>query len=292
MPNKYFLTIILGFFILLYPHQLNAIVQSFAIIGDAGRITSNSNSVKNSIRRAEVQNLILPGDNLYGGSYETVWRGWDYFDFGVVAIGNHNGGYRNEIDYFDMPGEFYSKEYEGGIRFLVLNSDNLNNVANQIKWLENELQKDATVTFLVWHHPSYTFGDHTWTDKKQFQIAARKLIHRYSDKISAVLVGHDHIAALYCSDEVPFIVSGAVQETTPPRTRNYKAEDGTMISTKWSYPNTPTWARLDINTEKQLVKISFIKASNDAVMFKTKFREAPKRNICLGSSGYVNDLYH
>lgn len=255
--------------------------QSFAVIGDAGRITSGSNSVRNSILRSGVRNLVLPGDNLYSGTYEGVWKSWSDFDFSVVAIGNHNKGYQNEINFFDMPGEFYSKEYDGGLRFLVLNSDNTLNIERQMKWLERELQKEASITFLVWHHPSYTLGDHSWDGKIKFQNTARRLIRQYSSKISAVLLGHDHIAAFYCADNVPLILSGAIQETTQPVTRNYKAEDGVKISTKWVFPqSTPTWVRLDVDAESQSVVVKYIRASDNKVMFKSRLDEANKSSIC------------
>lgn len=255
--------------------------KSFAVIGDAGRITIGSNSVRSSILGSGVRNLILPGDNLYSGTYDDVWKSWSDFDFSVVAIGNHNNGYQTEINFFDMPGEFYSKEYDGGLRFLVLNSDNPNNVTRQMKWLERELQKEASITFLVWHHPSYTLGAHSWDGKVKFQTAARSLISQYSSKISAVLLGHDHIAAFYCADNVPLILSGAVQETTQPITRNYKADNGVEISTKWVFPqSTPTWVRLDVDTEMQSVVVKYIRASDNKVMFKSKLDEANKISIC------------
>jgi len=255
--------------------------QSFAVIGDAGRITSGSKSVRNSILQAGVRTLVLPGDNLYSGTYENVWKSWSDFDFSVVAIGNHNNGYQNEINFFDMPGEFYSKEYDGGLRFLVLNSDNTLNVDRQMKWLERELQKEASITFLVWHHPSYNLGAHSWDGKLKFQTAVRSLIRQYSSKISAVLLGHDHIAAFYCADNIPLILSGAVQETTQPVTRNYKAENGVNISTKWVFPqSTPTWVRLDVDTENKSVVVKYIRASDNKVMFKSKLDEENKISIC------------
>lgn len=267
---------------LLFSPKIMAANLSFAIIGDAGKITSSAKSVQSSIRRAGVQNLILPGDNLYESTYENVWKSWSGLDFSVVAIGNHNGGYKKEIDFFKMPSEYYSQEFAGGLRFLVLNSDNTKNVASQMKWLEGELQKEAPMTFLVWHHPSYTFTSaHKWEEKAQFQIAARSLMHRYSTNITAVLFGHDHIAAFYCANEIPIIISGAVQETRIPETKNYKANDATEISAKWVLPpNTPTWARLDIDMENLSVNVSYVRASDNKVMFSTKLDEANKSSIC------------
>lgn len=262
--------------------QASAGILSFAVIGDAGKINGNSKSVQASIRRADVQNLVLPGDNLYSGSYSEVWKSWSDLDFSVVAIGNHNKGYDNELEYFDMPGEYYSRTFEDGVRFLVLNSDNSGNVSEQMRWLEGELQKDAAMTFLVWHHPTYTLTSfHKWEEKSKFQKEARTLIHRYSSRITALILGHDHIAAFYCADDIPLIVSGAVQETRTPETLNYKAEDGTQVKAQWVFPaNTPTWARMDIDGEGQTLTVSYIRASDDKVMFRSQLSDVPKSSIC------------
>ncbi len=276
----------LSFFASLAAVNVQAATQSFAVIGDAGRTNSNSASVRSSIARSGIQDLVLPGDNLYSGSYENVWRPWSDFKFSVVAIGNHNNGYQNEINFFAMPSEYYAKTFPGGLRFLVLNSDNTKNVTEQMNWLEGELQKDAVMTFLVWHHPPYTLTSvHNWQEKARFQTAARALMKEYSNKITAVLLGHDHMGAFYCADEIPLIVSGAVQETRPRETRNYIADDQTSISAKWVFPaNTPNWARLDVDAAGKTVGVSFIRASDDKVLFSTQLSEAPQSSICRSAS--------
>src|SRR4051794_15662267 len=88
-----------------------ASADTFAVIGDAGKINSNADSVRESIQRQKVHRLILPGDNLYHKTYTKVWQAWRDLSmtFDVVAIGNHNDGYAEEVRYFDMPGEYYSK---------------------------------------------------------------------------------------------------------------------------------------------------------------------------------------
>lgn len=256
--------------------------QSYAIIGDAGRWNSNSKTVHDSIRRVGVKQLVLPGDNIYEGSYEEHWKAWKGLEFSVVAIGNHNNGYQQEIDFFKMPGEYYSRSFDGGVRFLVLNSDNKKNVEQQKVWLENELQKTSKMTFLVWHHPPYTVTSmHKWDEKPDFQLAMRSLMQRYSDKITAVLVGHDHLGAFYCLDKMPMIVSGAVQDTRNPETFNYQAEDKVRVQSKWVYPkDTPVWARLDVDSDKNRLSIKFIKAADDSVLFSTDLSENPRSNIC------------
>lgn len=257
--------------------------QSFAIVGDAGRWNSKSKSVRDSIKRLGINQLVMPGDNIYEGSYEEHWTPWNGFSFPVVAIGNHNNGYQREIDFFKMDGEYYSRTL-GGARFLVLNSDNRKNVESQKAWLEKELQKDtdAKLTFLVWHHPPYTVTSvHSWEEKYDFQVAMRSLIRRYGDKISAILVGHDHIGAFYCLDKMPMVVSGAVQDTRKPENFNYQADDKVQVAAKWVYPeNTPVWSRLDLDADNERFSIKFIRASDDSVLFSSELSESPLSNIC------------
>ncbi len=256
--------------------------QSFAIIGDAGLWNGNTESVRDSIRRNKVTQLVLPGDNVYWGTYDQQWKAWTGFDFSVVAIGNHNNGYKREIDYFKMSGEYFSKTFADGVRFLVLNSDNDRNVEEQRVWLEKELEKDSPMTFVVWHHPPYTVTSlHRWEEKYKFQVAMRSILKRYENKITALLVGHDHIGAFYCLDKMPMIVSGAVQETRFPETKNYQANDKVNVNAKWVFPfNTPVWARLDIEPNSEKFSVKFIRASDDKVLFSSELSENPRKNIC------------
>jgi len=94
-----FAPLCLSFFAALAAINVQANTQAFAVIGDAGRTNSNSVSVRNSIARSGIQDLILPGDKLYSSPYENVWRPWSSFK-SVVAIGNPNDGYQNEINFF------------------------------------------------------------------------------------------------------------------------------------------------------------------------------------------------
>ena len=57
--------------------------------------------------------------------------------YDVVAIGNHNGGYKQEMQYFQMPAEQYSTVIDQA-RFIVLNSDNDSSGPAQAQWLDRE----------------------------------------------------------------------------------------------------------------------------------------------------------
>lgn len=254
-----------AFFTIIFSITLSTYAQNeFAVIGDAGRLNSNSKSVMKSILELGVNQLIMPGDNLYNSTYEKVWQPWvdENFEFSVVAIGNHNSGYSKEMQFFKMPNEFYKKSI-GFADFLVLNSDNTKNIKEQMEWLEQELQDAGPIVFLVYHHPTYTISKvHKWTEKKAFQESLAPLLKKYRSKITALFVGHDHLASLIHFGDLPVILSGAVQDVRNDSPVDYVV-DGTRIKTDWYFDETPHWARLKVSSTS--AKVDFIKASNHQI---------------------------
>lgn len=252
-------------FVFMFLISITTFAQNeFALIGDAGRITSNSKSVMNSILELGVSQLVMPGDNLYNSTYEKVWQPWinANLEFSVVAIGNHNSGYAKEMQFFNMPNEYYKKSL-GFADFLVLNSDNTKNIKEQMEWLEEELQNSSPLVFLVYHHPTYTISKvHKWTEKKTFQQSLAPLLKKYRSKITALIVGHDHLASLIHFGDLPVILSGAVQDVRNDSPVDY-VTDGIRIKTEWYFDETPHWARLKISSTSATV--DFIKASNHQI---------------------------
>jgi hypothetical protein len=169
-----------------------------SLLGDAGRWNASTKKLKESMERVGVRSLVMPGDNLYSGTYDSAWGPWfkSGFDFPVVAIGNHNDGYQKEIQFFSMPSEIYAKTLDGFLKFIVLNSDNKKNVDTQMDFLNKELAgATEPFVFVVYHHPTYTLTkDHTWPERREFQDAIRPVLSKYRQKITAVVLGHDHIA--------------------------------------------------------------------------------------------------
>lgn len=232
-----------------------------AIIGDSGDAGPAMDQLQNSILAANIKSLILPGDNLYSGTYESTWDNWKRTGllFDVVAIGNHHDGYDNEVRYFSMPGEYYSKVIDGA-RFIVLNSDNQSNVAEQMSWLSAELAAATErLIFLVYHHPSYTLHpSHQWTERRAFQIEMRKFLKQYSSKITAVLVGHDHISTFVEFGKVPVIVAGAGRRARPATAVDY-IEDGTRILSRFVSRDFTAWAKLEYSPSDSTAKVTFIR---------------------------------
>lgn len=245
--------------------------DGFAVIGDAGKATTGSRLVRDSVKRLGVSKLILPGDNLYSSTYASVWKPWRDLGmtFDVVAIGNHNDGYRNEMAYFAMPNEYFSKVI-GDARYVVLNSDNDRSGGAQATWLDREL---STATepfiFLVFHHPNYTIsGFHDWREKATFQQAIRPVIWKYRSKLTALLVGHDHLASVLHYNDLPVMLSGAVQEYRRDRGVDYTS-DGVHVKTNWYFDDNNYWAHLTFvpaaGSAPAKTRVDFIRAKDDHV---------------------------
>jgi hypothetical protein len=238
-----------------------------AVIGDAGRTNTNSQMVRDSILRNGVKNSVLPGDNLYSGTYPKVWSPWSTagINFDVVAIGNHNGGYAKEVAFFGMPSEYFTKVIDGA-KFIVLNSDNNNTGAVQAKWLETELSAATEkIIFLVYHHPTYTVSKfHVWTEKSKFQTAIRPIIWKYRSKITALMVGHDHLASIIHFNDLPVFLSGAVQEVRSDKPVN-NVQDGVTVQTSWYFDNNAYWAKLTWDSQLATAQFDYIRGKDDRV---------------------------
>ncbi len=268
-----------------------ATTHTFAILGDAGVWNSNSRRIRDSILDSRIKAMILPGDNLYepDRDYADVWSPWQAkgLEFPIVALGNHYKSYSEEMAYFGMPGEFYAKTYPG-FRFIVLNSDNPRNVGEQYEFARTQLaQADEKFVFLVYHHPTFTVSRrHGWQEREAFQRGMRQLLRRYADKITAVIVGHDHIASLVQVDEIPMIVSGAAFEQIPTRPVSY-VDDGFQIGTRWLFRSGPHWVRLDVDPDEgEHVWINFVRTDRNEVVCSARIAPRPfvLRENCARSS--------
>lgn len=236
-------------------------MQSYGVLGDAGKTNRWVKTVRSSLKKAGVSRLVLPGDNIYSfwRSYAGVWEPWREmgFTFDVVALGNHNKGYDREMAYFQMPGEYFSVVQEDA-RFIVLNSDRESSVEEQGEFLEQELSAAREkFVFIVYHHPTFTVSKfHDWQEKYDFQLMIRPLISKYRDRITALLVGHDHIATVVDLGGVPMIVSGAAADARAGKRVSVR-ESGVEIRTRWLAEKGIYWARLDLSAEEDAAWISF-----------------------------------
>lgn len=248
---------------------------SLAIIGDGGFWSQRTRSVQRSIEASGVRDLLLAGDNLYFDdvyTYSDAWSPWQQkgFRFPLVAIGNHNGGYRQETDFFHTPGEYYSMTWGPDTRFIVLNSDNSSSAKEQILWARKEIQQATEkLIFLVYHHPSLTVSTtHDWREREGFQREVHALLRELRPRITAVLNGHDHIATLLHFNDLPIFVSGAVADIRSAAVLD-NTQEGFSVKTAWVFDESTYWIRLDVPpflAPRGEALLQFIRASDNRVM--------------------------
>lgn len=244
-----------------------------SLLGDAGRWNASTKKLKESMERVGVKSLVMPGDNLYKGTYEAAWEPWFKagFEFPIVAIGNHNDGYQKEIQFFSMPAEVYSKTVDGFLKFIVLNSDNKKNIDMQMEFLNSELTSAVEpFVFVVYHHPTYTLTkDHTWPERREFQVAIRPLLSKHRQKITAVVLGHDHIASMGHFGDLPYILSGAGQNLRRG-TAVDNVQAGVRVKSEWLKAEEEIWIQLEASRGAagpgQVVELKAIRAKDDRVL--------------------------
>ncbi len=262
-----------------------------AIMGDAGRAGSSLNKLKASVAKEKITSIIMPGDNLYSGTYESVWDNWKKsgFKFDITAIGNHNSGYTKEVKYFGMPAEYYSVVKEGA-RFIVLNSDNSKNVTQQFVWLKKELAAATeSLIFLVYHHPTFTISkSHLWVEKRSFQLQMREFLKINHSRITALLLGHDHMSEFMDFGPVPVVVAGSGREVRNEGPVSY-TENGFKIETRYLAPQTAHWGLLEIQPGAKEAVIHFVRAADQKRSCSARFRNSDMilEGECRSSKEYA-----
>ena len=233
----------------------------------------------------------MPGDNLYSGTYESVWNNWKNsgFKFDITAIGNHNSGYEKEVKYFGMPSQYYSVVKEGA-RFFVLNSDNLANVTEQFNWLKKEFNAATeNLIFLVYHHPTFSISkSHTWNEKKSFQLQMREFLKLNHERITALLLGHDHMSEFLDFGPVPVVIAGSGREVRNEGPISF-SEDGFKIETRYLAPQTAHWGLLEIQPGAKEAVIHFIRVSDQKRSCSARFRNSDMilEGECRSSKEYL-----
>ena len=255
----------------------------FVLLGDAGNWTPHTQVVFDSVVRSGLRKLVMPGDNLYetDSSYEEVWAPWQNkgFEFTAVALGNHHAAIEREIRFFGMPGAYYSKLLEPGVRLIVLDSEQENTGSEQAAWFDREMQAvSEPVVLVMYHHPSLSVtDDHEWKDRKKFQVRIRPLLFQYRAKITAVLNGHDHMASLITFNDLPIVVAGASMQAREPSPRR-DVQEGIEVRSRWLFEQAPYWVALRTDAATGSASVRFIRAKDDFVACEARLvtGEAPK----------------
>ncbi|MBF0361866.1 MAG: metallophosphoesterase [Oligoflexia bacterium] len=246
-------------------------VYTFGIIGDVGQYATDLTFLQSSLHESDIKNLIMVGDNApniatSSATYPAIWNSWiDEFNFMAVAVGNHNQGYKREMDYFKMPGDFYSIVPENDLLIIVLNSDeeNKTRIEEQMKFIQDQLESaNQKMILIAFHHPPADVGPkHTWKEKKSFFLKLVPILKKFKTKIDAILVGHEHVATFVDFDGIPLFVSPSV---VGPREGKYYdkyyRELETKATNKWVYTGkiNRDWLKLEVNTDDDSMLFSYI----------------------------------
>jgi hypothetical protein len=261
--------------------SFSTFAAEYAIVGDGGEWNQQTRLVRDSIRATGILDLVMPGDNLYDGdSYDTPWAPWrSYgFRFPVVAIGNHHGGYAQEVAYFNLPGEYYSVQPETGVLFIVLNSNHQKITDEQTEFLERELGNTrATLVFVVFHHPPVTVSPaHDWEERRKFHVATTPVMLKYRDRITALLLGHEHLAAWYDIGGIQTIVSGATHEFRAAPAID-EEQRGLHVRSRYTGQAAPHWVKLNTQVSRATATFEFIRADRRSVACRTRLASPRSR---------------
>jgi hypothetical protein len=173
----------------------------FAIIGDTGTGTSSQYQIGEQLARARqtfpFEFVIMLGDNIYGSErpqdfvskFEKPYQA--LLDSKVpfyAALGNHDDPTQRYYKPFNMNGERYYTFSKGSARFLVLDSNYMDQA--QIKWLEEQLSR-ATDRWKVayFHHPLYSSGEKHGSEV-DLRAQVEPLFIKYG--VDVVFAGHEH----------------------------------------------------------------------------------------------------
>lgn len=265
-------------------------VKKFGVIGDTGFWNKRTEMIRDNMLKRGISHLVLPGDNLYeeASGYEDVWSHWSKykFSFSVVALGNHVSTFGEEKRFFAIPAECYSRSFGNSVRFIVMNSENPLNVETQARWLDRELANSTEpVIYVVYHRPSRTVNGpihgHTWRQQENFQNAIFSKILARRDKVTAVLVGHDHVASLVHIGNIPFLVSGATWSHSPGRWVD-TMDEGISVKSAWVFRGGAHWLMLENSSDGSLDKrarFSFIRAKDNRVVCSGVLERGKKANL-------------
>ncbi|MCG2687108.1 metallophosphoesterase [Candidatus Parcubacteria bacterium] len=186
---------------------------SFAVMGD------NKNSFKifrkilkdidndHYIFAMDVGDLVFDGEKeKYRIFYNMIKHERTPF---LVAVGNHDireGGAEN---YFDIFGKFYYSFNYGNSLFVVLDDANEEKIdAVQMKWLEEQLQKDYQHKFVFLHVPPFDprSENHHALENQKNAKQFMDLMEKY--KVDIVFASHVHAYFDETRNDINYVITG------------------------------------------------------------------------------------
>lgn len=186
---------------------------SFAVMGDNKNSFKIFGKILKDIDNDHYTFAIDVGDLVYDGDkakyrifYNEIKNEQTPF---LVAVGNHDISEEGLENYFDIFGKFYYSFDYGNSLFIVLDDANETRIdAVQMKWLEEQLQKDYQHKFVFLHVPLFDPRpelNHSISDKqnaKEFM----DLIEKYKPDI--VFASHIHAYFDEMRNGINYVITG------------------------------------------------------------------------------------
>lgn len=196
---------------------------NFVVFGDTRTRDELHRKVVQAISRNDPDFVIHTGDLVTDGYDTAQWP--NFFDIErdllrktvyFPVLGNHERNNARFHEFFDVQSPYYSFNW-GGAHFALLDTDIANwSVspaererfwADQVRWLEQDLQKAAKADFrfLVMHHPpmtAYQVADHMSKETPGLVPLCEKY------KVDALFAGHDHNYQHHLVNGVHYIITG------------------------------------------------------------------------------------
>jgi hypothetical protein len=197
----------------------------FMVVGDTGTGTAQQKELANMMLRYRsvfpFEFALLMGDNMYGGEkaadfkkkFEDMYKPLldDKVKF-YASLGNHDESNQRFYELFNMNGEEFYRFKKGNVAFYALNSNYMDK--RQVKWLEDELTKDASewkVAFF--HHPPYSSGGKHGSSSGVREIV-EPIFLKYG--VNAVFAGHEHFyERIKPQKGIYYFISGAGGKLRP-----------------------------------------------------------------------------
>ena len=205
LPSRVFLFIIGA---RLLPAQTTATLPvrpdslKFAVIGDNG--TGEGPEYEVGARMTEARAsfpfelVIMLGDNMYGRQQPDDFVSKFERPYGMLlksgvrffaSLGNHDNPGNRSYPGFNMDGQRYYTYVRKNVRFVVLDSNQLD--PRQLAWLDTTLKQSSDDWKICYfHHPIYSDGGRHGSDI-QLRVALEPLFVKYG--VDVVYAGHDHI---------------------------------------------------------------------------------------------------
>lgn len=162
-------------------------------------------------KEANVSFVIHTGDFVSDGSNQTLWD--EFFDSGRAmmanrtfypVLGNHEYNHTTYYDAFRVFG-WYSFDC-GNAHFTVLDSNDWADMTRQTTWLQNDIDRNTTWKFVIFHHPPYSSDERHWGGWTCFRDYWENIF--MNNSVDAVFNSHVHAYERYEEKGIQYMVLG------------------------------------------------------------------------------------